>query len=89
MSTVSKKCIFISGPYIHNLSYLPGLKDQVSFKVVLPERLSCIAVDRRGQFCAAGTAQGRIYLWEVRPRPYLGTYARILRFYHYHRLRLE
>ncbi|KAH9995419.1 WD40-repeat-containing domain protein [Russula compacta] len=40
-------------------------KDQVSLKVVLPERLSCIAVDRRGQFCAAGTAQGRIYLWEI------------------------
>jgi len=37
----------------------------VSLKIILPERISCIAVDRRGQFCAAGTAQGRIYLWEV------------------------
>jgi pre-rRNA-processing protein IPI3 len=64
-------------------------KDQVSLKVVLPERLSCIAVDRRGQFCAAGTAQGRIYVWEVRPRQYLGTYAHTLRFCHCHRLRLE
>jgi hypothetical protein len=89
MSTVSKKCFFISGPYIHNISYLTGLKDQVSLKVVLPERLSCIAVDRRGQFCAAGTAQGRIYVWEVRPRQYLGTYAHTLRFCHCHRLRLE
>lgn len=40
-------------------------KDQVSLKVVLPERLSCIAVDKRGQFCAGGTAQGRIYIWEI------------------------
>ncbi|KAH9975991.1 WD40 repeat-like protein [Lactifluus volemus] len=40
-------------------------KDQIYLKLVLPERLSCITVDRRGQFCAAGTAQGRIYLWEI------------------------
>ncbi|KAI9459038.1 WD40 repeat-like protein [Russula earlei] len=40
-------------------------KDQVFLKVVLPERLSCLSVDRRGQFCAAGTAQGRIYIWEI------------------------
>ncbi|KAI0272527.1 WD40-repeat-containing domain protein [Gloeopeniophorella convolvens] len=41
------------------------LADQISLKIVLPERLSCLAVDRRGQLCAAGTSQGRIYLWEV------------------------
>lgn len=40
-------------------------KDQITLKIVLPERLSAIAVDARGQFCAGGTAQGRIYLWEV------------------------
>ncbi|KAJ7113691.1 WD40 repeat-like protein [Mycena crocata] len=40
-------------------------KDQVSLKIVLPEKLSCIAVDRSGEFCAGGTSQGRIYLWEV------------------------
>ncbi|KAH9002183.1 WD40 repeat-like protein [Lactarius deliciosus] len=40
-------------------------KDQISQKIVLPERLSCVTVDRRGQFCAAGTPQGRIYLWEI------------------------
>ncbi|KAH9169914.1 WD40 repeat-like protein [Lactarius sanguifluus] len=40
-------------------------KDQISQKFVLPERLSCVTVDRRGQFCAAGTPQGRIYLWEI------------------------
>ncbi|KII87196.1 hypothetical protein PLICRDRAFT_42847 [Plicaturopsis crispa FD-325 SS-3] len=40
-------------------------KDQIALKIVLPEKLSCIAVDRRGEFCAGGTAQGRIYLWEI------------------------
>ncbi|KAG2129202.1 WD40-repeat-containing domain protein [Suillus bovinus] len=40
-------------------------KDQLAFKIVLPERLSCIALDNAGSFCAGGTAQGRIYLWEV------------------------
>lgn len=39
-------------------------KDQLAFKIVLPERLSCIALDNTGSFCAGGTAQGRIYLWE-------------------------
>ncbi|KAG2353724.1 WD40-repeat-containing domain protein [Suillus spraguei] len=40
-------------------------KDQLALKIVLPERLSCIALDNSGSFCAGGTAQGRIYLWEV------------------------
>ncbi|KAF7317909.1 WD40 repeat-like protein [Mycena kentingensis (nom. inval.)] len=40
-------------------------KDQISSKIVLPEKLSCIAVDRAGQYLAGGTAQGRIYLWEL------------------------
>ncbi|KAM6497006.1 WD40 repeat-like protein [Amanita muscaria] len=40
-------------------------KDQISLKVVLPEKLSCIAVDKQGTYCAGATAQGRIYLWEV------------------------
>ncbi|KAI0028547.1 WD40 repeat-like protein [Vararia minispora EC-137] len=39
-------------------------KDQVLLKCVLPERLACTAVDKRGLLCAGGTAQGRIYLWE-------------------------
>ena len=51
--------------HIHRCLVLHCIKDQVSLKVVLPERLSCLAVDRRGQFCAGGTPQGRIYLWEV------------------------
>lgn len=40
-------------------------QDQISLKIVLPEKLSCIAVDSRGNYCAGGTAHGRIYLWEV------------------------
>jgi hypothetical protein len=50
---------------------LPGCKnnvwaqDQIALKIVLPEKLTCLAVDKRGEFCAGGTAQGRIYLWEV------------------------
>ncbi|KAG1746716.1 WD40-repeat-containing domain protein [Suillus paluster] len=40
-------------------------KDQLALKIVLPERLSCIALDNSGSFCAGGTTQGRIYLWEV------------------------
>ncbi|EKM49939.1 uncharacterized protein PHACADRAFT_166518 [Phanerochaete carnosa HHB-10118-sp] len=40
-------------------------KDQLALKIVLPEKLSCIAVDPRGEFCAAGTSQGRLYIWEI------------------------
>ncbi|KAH8093781.1 WD40 repeat-like protein [Cristinia sonorae] len=40
-------------------------KDQLALKIVLPEKLSCIAVDARGDYCAGGTSQGRIYLWEI------------------------
>ncbi|KAJ7089699.1 WD40 repeat-like protein, partial [Mycena belliarum] len=40
-------------------------KDQISLKIVLPEKLSCIAVHHNGDFFAGGTAQGRIYLWEI------------------------
>ena len=34
-------------------------------KIVLPEKLSCITVDSRGNFCVGGTMNGRLYLWEV------------------------
>lgn len=34
-------------------------------KSVLPEKMCCIAVDRRGRFAATGTVNGRVYLWEV------------------------
>ncbi|KAF9462926.1 WD40 repeat-like protein [Collybia nuda] len=40
-------------------------KDQISLKIVLPEKLTCISLDPKGNFCAGGTAQGRIHLWEV------------------------
>ncbi|EGN96624.1 hypothetical protein SERLA73DRAFT_184727 [Serpula lacrymans var. lacrymans S7.3] len=40
-------------------------KDQIALKIVLPEKLTCIALDCRGDYCAGGTSQGRIYLWEV------------------------
>ncbi|KAJ4478255.1 WD40-repeat-containing domain protein [Lentinula aciculospora] len=40
-------------------------KDQISLKIVLPEKLTCVALDPSGDFFAGGTAQGRIYLWEV------------------------
>lgn len=43
-------------------------QDQIALKIVLPEKLSCIAVDPRGDFCAGGTGQGRIYLWEASGR---------------------
>ncbi|KAI0821545.1 WD40-repeat-containing domain protein [Irpex lacteus] len=40
-------------------------KDQLALKIILPEKVSCIATDPRGTYCAAGTSQGRIYLWEA------------------------
>ncbi|KAF8489311.1 WD40-repeat-containing domain protein [Gautieria morchelliformis] len=40
-------------------------KDQLMSKMVIPEKLCCIAVDSRGEFCAGGTTNGRLYLWEV------------------------
>ncbi|KAI0073256.1 WD40 repeat-like protein [Panus rudis PR-1116 ss-1] len=40
-------------------------KDQLALKIVLPEKLSCIAIDPRGDYCAGGTSQGRVYLWEI------------------------
>ncbi|KAL1738639.1 WD40-repeat-containing domain protein, partial [Schizophyllum fasciatum] len=46
-------------------------KDQLAMKIVLPEKLTCIALDPRGHYCAGGTAQGRIYLWEASGYPQL------------------
>ncbi|KAH7890699.1 WD40-repeat-containing domain protein [Phlebopus sp. FC_14] len=40
-------------------------KDQVALKMVLPEKLTCLALDHRAGYCAGGTSQGRIYFWEV------------------------
>lgn len=46
-------------------SYSSPRQDQLALKIVLPEKLTCIAVDLRGDYCVGGTAQGRIYLWEA------------------------
>ncbi|KAL9713631.1 Pre-rRNA-processing protein ipi3 [Leucoagaricus gongylophorus] len=40
-------------------------KDQIVLKIVLPEKLTCLAIDKEGDYCAGGTSQGRIYLWEA------------------------
>ncbi|GBE86365.1 Pre-rRNA-processing protein [Sparassis crispa] len=40
-------------------------KDQLALKIVLPEKLSSIAVDPKGDYCAGGTSQGRMYFWEI------------------------
>lgn len=40
-------------------------KEQLYLKIVLPEKLTCIAIDTEGRYCAGGTANGKIYLWEV------------------------
>ncbi|KAI0793928.1 WD40 repeat-like protein [Fomes fomentarius] len=40
-------------------------KDQLTLKIVLPEKLTAIAVDTKGKYCAGATAQGRIFLWEI------------------------
>jgi len=40
-------------------------KDQTLTKMVLPEKMCCIAVDKSGQYAACGTVNGRIYLWEI------------------------
>ncbi|KAG8930600.1 Pre-rRNA-processing protein ipi3 [Tulasnella sp. 408] len=40
-------------------------KEQLHLKIVLPEKLTCIATDAEGHYCAGGTANGRIYLWEL------------------------
>lgn len=47
---------------IHDITFV---KDQLALKIVLPEKLSCITVDSRGELCAGGTSQGRIYIWEA------------------------
>lgn len=33
--------------------------------MVLPEKINCFDVDHNATWCAAGTASGRIYLWEL------------------------
>lgn len=40
-------------------------KDQIALKIVLPEKLTCFALDRSATYCAGGTSHGRVYIWEV------------------------
>ncbi|KAG8932750.1 Pre-rRNA-processing protein ipi3 [Tulasnella sp. 418] len=49
-------------PLLHVYSFQ---KDQLHLKIVLPEKLSCITTDPLGHYCAGGTPNGRIYLWEI------------------------
>jgi pre-rRNA-processing protein IPI3 len=42
------------------------MQDQLHTKIVLPEKLTCTALDRCGSYFAGGTASGRVYLWEAR-----------------------
>lgn len=41
------------------------MQDQLHMRIVVPEKLSCIATDTWGHLCAAGTQSGRVYMWEV------------------------
>lgn len=64
MLTAFKRCrTFIDGRDIP--SSLSSYQDQIALKMVLPEKLSCIAIDTNGDYCAGGTALGRIFLWEA------------------------
>ena len=62
--TTSRRCRALS--YFHIQTCESTSQDQVSSKIVLAEKLTCISLDRLGNLCAGGTASGRIYLWEVR-----------------------
>jgi pre-rRNA-processing protein IPI3 len=59
--------IFFSFARLDSIHCVWYTQDQIAMKIVLPEKLTCIAVDTRGDYCAGGTAQGRIHLWEVSP----------------------
>lgn len=41
-------------------------QDQLSSKLILGEKLTSLALNYSGDYCAGGTSNGRIYLWEVR-----------------------
>ncbi|KAF9435445.1 Pre-rRNA-processing protein ipi3 [Entomortierella beljakovae] len=40
-------------------------KDQVYMKFPLPDKIICLAVSNRGVYCAGGTENGRIHIWEI------------------------
>ncbi|GJJ06115.1 hypothetical protein Clacol_000304 [Clathrus columnatus] len=41
------------------------INDQLTNKIILGEKLTCLTLDNSGDYCAGGTSNGRIYLWEV------------------------
>ncbi|EJD43766.1 WD40 repeat-like protein [Auricularia subglabra TFB-10046 SS5] len=49
-------------PLLHAFAFQ---KDQMLHKMVLPEKLSALALDSSASYCAGGTQTGRIYLWEA------------------------
>ncbi|KAG0323249.1 Pre-rRNA-processing protein ipi3 [Dissophora globulifera] len=40
-------------------------KDQVFLKFPLPDKIVCLATSNRGKYCAGGTENGRIHIWEI------------------------
>jgi len=34
-------------------------------KILCPEKLTSLEISNRGAYCAGGTENGKIYLWEV------------------------
>lgn len=56
----------VSRPRIVFQEMTIGEQDQIALKMILPEKLTCLALDLKARYCAGGTAQGRIYLWEAR-----------------------
>ncbi|KAH7106050.1 WD40 repeat-like protein [Auriculariales sp. MPI-PUGE-AT-0066] len=49
-------------PLLHAFAFQ---KEQMLYKMVLPEKLSALAVDPAGTYCAGGTHTGRLFLWEI------------------------
>lgn len=41
-------------------------KDQPAQRIVLPQKMTCIALARRSALVAAGTDDGRLYVWDMR-----------------------
>ncbi|CAG7851713.1 SubName: Full=Related to WD-repeat protein crb3 {ECO:0000313/EMBL:CCA68749.1} [Serendipita indica DSM 11827] len=51
-----------SKPLLHVYSFQ---KNQPLHNFVVPEKLSCLDIDTNATWCVAGSASGRIYVWEV------------------------
>ncbi|CAG8455492.1 7424_t:CDS:2 [Cetraspora pellucida] len=40
-------------------------KDQPYLKIICPEKLTSVAISNQGAYCACGTDNGKIYIWEL------------------------